>query len=79
MDERMKELVAVGASAAVNCRPCLDHHVPLCREKGGTEEDIRQAIETGLTVNRGAAARTREYVDAILSREPEVAAASGCC
>jgi AhpD family alkylhydroperoxidase len=27
MDERMKELVAMGASAAANCHPCMEFHL----------------------------------------------------
>jgi AhpD family alkylhydroperoxidase len=34
MDERMKELVAMGASAAANCHPCMDHHLAKCDELG---------------------------------------------
>ena len=36
MDERMKELVAIGASAAVNCHPCLAHHLAECDRIGSS-------------------------------------------
>lgn len=79
MDQRTKELIAMGASAAVNCRPCMEHHLPLCQDAGASHEDIEEAVETGLQVGRGAAARTREYVGELLSRAEEPATASGCC
>lgn len=69
MDERMKELVAIGASAAVNCHPCIDHHLAECRRLGLETGDIRAAIEVGLKVSRNASAKTREKADDLLSGE----------
>lgn len=66
MDERTKELIAIGASAAVNCHPCLDYHLAECRRIGIEGEEIRTAIEVGMAVNRGAAAKTRAKVDSLL-------------
>lgn len=85
MDERMKELIALGAAAAVNCRPCLDYHFQACKTAGASRTDMEQAVETGLQVNRGAAAKTREYFDGIDSGQDgidsgqEETAAAGCC
>jgi AhpD family alkylhydroperoxidase len=47
MDALMKELVAMGASAAANCHPCMDHHLAKCDELGisvnhGAERAIRK-------------------------------------
>ncbi len=69
MDERMKELVAMGASAAVNCRPCLEHHLAKCDELGVPRDEVAQAVEVGKMVNRGAANATRKYVDELLGLE----------
>ena len=54
MDERMKELVAMGASAAANCHPCMDHHLAKCDELGINREEVIAAVKVGLMVNRGA-------------------------
>ena len=54
MDERMKELVAMGASAAANCHPCMDHHVAKCDELGIDREEVAAAVKVSLMVNRGA-------------------------
>lgn len=54
MDERMKELVAMGAAAAANCHPCMDHHLAKCNELGIDREEIAAAVNVGLMVNRGA-------------------------
>ena len=54
MDERMKELIAMGASAAANCHPCMDHHLARCDELGIDRAEVVAAVRVGLMVNRGA-------------------------
>lgn len=54
MDERIKELVAMGASAAANCHPCMDHHLAKCDELGIDRAEVIVAVKVGLAVNRGA-------------------------
>jgi AhpD family alkylhydroperoxidase len=79
MDEHMKELVAMGASAAVNCHPCMEKHLAICDRLGISREEVAAAVEVGLAVNKGAAARTRDKVTALLglAKEPEGSSA-GC-
>ncbi len=66
MDERMKELVAVGASAAANCHPCIEHHLAKCDELGVPREEVAAAVEVGLMVNRGALNAIRKHTDKLL-------------
>jgi AhpD family alkylhydroperoxidase len=54
MDERTKELVAIGASVAANCHPCLDHHLAKCDELGVSRDEVAQAVKVGLMINHGA-------------------------
>ena len=54
MDEVVKELVAMGAAAAANCHPCMDHHLAKCNELGICREEIAEAVKVGLMVNHGA-------------------------
>jgi len=54
MDERTKELVAMGASAAANCHPCLDHHFAKCNELEISHDEVAEAVKVGLMVNHGA-------------------------
>jgi AhpD family alkylhydroperoxidase len=54
MDERIKELVAMGTAAAANCHPCMDHHLAKCDELGIEREEVAAAVKVGLMVNRGA-------------------------
>jgi AhpD family alkylhydroperoxidase len=54
MDGKMKELVAMGAAAAANCHPCMDHHLAKCDELGIDRAEVAEAVKVGLMVNRGA-------------------------
>lgn len=59
MDERVKELVAMGGAAAANCHPCMDHHLAKCDDLGIDRDEVAAAVEVGLMVNRGAENATR--------------------
>ena len=61
MDERTKELIAIGASVGVHCQPCLTWHVDKARELGVDDEDIRTAIETGHMVEKGSRSAMRTF------------------
>ncbi len=69
MDEQIKELVAIGASVAANCYPCMKHHLAKCDEFGVARAEIRTAAEVGMLVNRGAASNTRKFVAELLGAE----------
>jgi len=67
MDERTKELIAIGASVGAHCQPCLTWHMKKARELGIDDEVIRAAIETGHMVEKGAMAAMRKFTDDALS------------
>jgi AhpD family alkylhydroperoxidase len=55
LDEKTKELIAVGASVACNCHPCVLFHTAKARELNMDDELIKQATEVGRMVRKGAA------------------------
>ena len=61
MDNRIKELIAIGASITANCQPCLEHHVAKARENGAEDEEVKQAIAVGKIVRKGAAGKMDRY------------------
>ena len=67
MDERTKELIAIGASVGAHCQPCLTWHVKKARALGIDDETIRTAIETGHMVEKGAMGAMRKFTDDVLS------------
>ena len=66
MDDQTKELVAMGASAAANCHPCMDHHLARCDELGIDRAEVAEAVKVGLMVNRGAENAIRKKAREIL-------------
>ncbi len=66
MDERTKELIAIGASVGAHCQPCLTYHVEKARELGIDDEEIRAAIETGHMVEKGAMSAMKKFSANIL-------------
>ena len=81
MDDSTKILVALGASAAANCRPCMDHHLGRAHAAQLSDGDIRMALEVGANVNKGAQAKTIDYIRGLTGAEAVPAATQGgsCC
>lgn len=77
-----EELIALGASVAARCQPCLHHHIAKAREMGLTEEDIRHALAIGRMVARGADSALLSYEQQPLEScadEDSCCGGSGCC
>lgn len=80
MDERIRELIAVGASITANCQPCLKYHVDKALEFGAGPQEVAEAVEMGKRVRKGAAAK----MDGFASETMDGIAAGGeknsaCC
>jgi len=63
MDERKKELIAIGASVACNCHPCVKFHIGRAKELNIEPELIKQAINVGKMVRNGAATQMDELME----------------
>lgn len=61
LDERVKELIAIGASVTANCQPCLQYHISEAKKSEADEQDIMDAIDVGKMVRRGAAAKMDKF------------------
>ena len=54
LDDKIQELIALGASYAVNCRPCMEYHHKTAEKAGVTKEEMLAAIAVGEKVRNGA-------------------------
>ena len=63
MDEKMKELIAIGVSVGVHCQPCVDFHVKAARSLGIDDASIRAAMEVGTTVEKGAMSAMKDFLE----------------
>ncbi len=65
MDEKTKELIALGASVACNCHPCVKFHTDKARKMGIDAEDIETAFKVGKMVRQGAAGQMDKLLNKI--------------
>ncbi|TKJ34418.1 MAG: alkylhydroperoxidase AhpD family core domain protein [Planctomycetes bacterium B3_Pla] len=66
MDIRIKELIAIGASIAANCKPCLEYHVNKAKENGADEQEIAEAIAVAKMVRKGSTSQMDEFITTCL-------------
>ncbi|MGC2061811.1 MAG: carboxymuconolactone decarboxylase family protein [Thermodesulfovibrionales bacterium] len=80
LEERIKELIAIGASVTANCQPCLQYHVDKAMENGAKEQEITEAIEVAKMVRKGAAAKMDKFASTCSKTAPSNAGAptEGC-
>ena len=67
MEEKLKEMIAIGASVTANCIPCIQYHFARARELGVSDAEIKAAVQVGKLVRKGAARKWDEEIDALLS------------
>jgi AhpD family alkylhydroperoxidase len=61
MNEKIRELIAIGASITANCQPCLQAHREKALSCGADHQEVTAAIEIGHMVRKGAAARMQAF------------------
>jgi AhpD family alkylhydroperoxidase len=62
-DAKMKELIAIGASVACNCHPCVIFHAQKAKNLNIEPELVKHAIEVGKMVRKGAAGQMDELLE----------------
>ncbi len=71
MDEKTKELVAIGASVSSHCQPCLTFHLNRARELGVNESEVQEAIDVGHMVGKGAGSAMEKFTGELLNPMPQ--------
>ena len=77
MDERTRELIAIGASIGAHCQPCLTYHVAKAKELGIDADLIRATMDVGHMVEKGAMTAMREFASGVLNMPKQEG--SACC
>lgn len=67
MDDRTRELIAIGDSVVANCQPCLQYHVGEAKRLEIGAPDIQAAIDTGQMVKKGAMRKYNEFISDLLA------------
>ena len=63
MNEKTKELIAIGASISAHCFPCFDYHLEKAKSLEATEEEIADSINVGISVMNGANKKMLEKIN----------------
>ncbi len=83
LDDQTRKLIAVGASVACNCHPCIEYHIGEAQSMGIEAPLIEEAIEAGRAVRTGAASSMDRLAAQLTGRKGSVlqaaCAGSGCC
>ena len=69
MDDRIKKLIAVGASVGANCHPCLEYHVGRALAFGIDKSEITEAVNVAKAVRGGATASMDNLALKLLGNE----------
>ena len=65
MPENIKEMIAVGISAAINCRPCMDYHIPAALKAGVSEKELSEVISLAQMIVKNASSFTEKYAQKV--------------
>jgi AhpD family alkylhydroperoxidase len=80
LDDRMRALIAVGASITANCQPCLEATTAIALESGADAQEITEAIDVGKRVRQGAASKMDRFASSLdgAASPPFRAEGGGC-
>jgi len=68
LSTKMKELIAIGISAAVNCESCIQWHTEYALKAGATEQEILEALEVAMEIGGGKAIGTARMAFEVIER-----------
>ena len=66
LEQRDKELAAIGAAIGCNCRPCIEHHIPAGRQAGLSEAELADAVTVARAVRDEAIELLAPRIDELL-------------
>lgn len=78
LDERIARLIAVGASVAASCQPCLRTNAQEALAAGASLDEIGEAITIGKMVRRGAASKMDAFIAELGASATAKGAEGGC-
>ena len=68
LEQRDKELVAIGASIGALCRPCIDHHIQAGRDAELGNLELSRAVQTAQETQRLAQRVLFRHTDELVER-----------
>ena len=78
MNDKTKELIAIGASVSAHCQPCLEFHTSQAKQAGASLSEITEAIEIGKMVSKGASVQMQRTIIKVMGGEDHTRDQSQC-
>jgi AhpD family alkylhydroperoxidase len=69
MEDKIKLLIAVGASFTANCQPCLKTAVTEAQRAGVDKKEIFEAIMIGSVVRKGAFGKMDKFASTLTGKD----------
>lgn len=69
MEDKIKLLIAVGASVTANCQPCLKTAVTEAQRAGVEKKEILEAIAIGRVVRKGAFGKMDKFASTLTGKD----------
>jgi AhpD family alkylhydroperoxidase len=79
IDDKTKELIAIGASIVANCQPCLQYHVARAQRAGADTQEMADAIEIAKLVRKGAGIKMDTFAANLAGAAPSAGVGQTCC
>lgn len=79
LDERVRELIALGAAIGAGCEPCLAFHTDRARNLGVTVAEMREAVRIGEAVKAASARHMAGLAERTLGALEPDRASGTCC
>jgi AhpD family alkylhydroperoxidase len=68
LEDKVKLLIAVGASVTANCQPCLKTAITEAQKAGVEKKEIVEAIAIGRVVRRGAFGKMDKFASSLVGK-----------
>jgi AhpD family alkylhydroperoxidase len=69
MEDKIKLLIAVGASVTANCQPCLKTAVTQAQLAGVDKKEILEAVTIGRVVRKGAFGKMDKFASTLTGKD----------
>jgi AhpD family alkylhydroperoxidase len=72
MEDKLKLLIAVGASVTANCQVCLKTAVTHAQAVGVDKKEIQEAIAIGRVVRKGAFGKMDKFASNLTGKDADI-------
>ena len=69
-DTRQTVLIGLATSVAANCQPCVEIHLAKAKENNISDLEIKEAINIGKSVKKGAASHMDNFIAEVNGENP---------